>query len=168
MQPWSKVEILLREEDPDTINDVDTELQQPLRTSQEHSHELEERIQYAFGEVPELDLRPFNTSAGYAANSIVHSDESLVAEQKHIPSASCVVVQPDESLTGHQLLWTPRNLHWASLTVFGLVYVLMIPMLEVLHYFSRENNGLNQADPRDYYLWTYGPTAGMNLPRVNE
>jgi hypothetical protein len=33
---------------------------------------------------------------------------------------------------------------------------------------SLKHNGLSQANAKDYYLWTYGPTAGTTVacPRI--
>lgn len=58
-------------------------------------------------------------------------------------------------------MWAPRILHWTSLTAFGLLFIVALSALEILQYFSRKHDGIAQADAKDYYLWTYGPTAGI-------
>lgn len=66
----------------------------------------------------------------------------------------------DHNKLHRPLLWSPPILRSFSLIIFGVLFATMLVALEILRHFSKKNTGIAQAKARDYYLWTYGPTAG--------
>lgn len=100
--------------------------------------------------------------------AILHQDgDSSAVEHENAHLAPMTAVNKfDDGRPGQPSLWLPAILHWASLMVFGILFAFIVAALEVLNYFSTKNNGLVEADAKDYYLWTYGPTAGNPSRRV--
>lgn len=58
--------------------------------------------------------------------------------------------------------WNSFFLKRTSLLLLILVLAMMFVALEVLAAFSDRNRGLSTTVSRHHYLWTYGPTAGMD------
>lgn len=57
--------------------------------------------------------------------------------------------------------WTPFFLKPATLIAFAVIFICMIATLAILYVLSERHQGFSTASPRNHYLWTYGPTAGM-------
>ena len=57
--------------------------------------------------------------------------------------------------------WTPSYLTKAALLVFMGTYISFAVVLAALFAYSSTHQGLSTASDHDYYLWTYGPTAGQ-------
>lgn len=59
--------------------------------------------------------------------------------------------------------WRPKYLRRRILAAFSAVFLVMIATLELLDALSRRNDGIANGFNKDHYLWTYGPTAFLNL-----
>jgi hypothetical protein len=62
----------------------------------------------------------------------------------------------------HSLSWRPLYLRRRVLISFAILSISLLVVVEVLYQLSQRWHGLVSAEPRLKYLWTYGPTAGMN------
>lgn len=125
------------------------------------SHGFSRQVQRSFSTSSDIELRPLTHSSAPDLQYPPNTGELFTAEQIH----SHVRQDPtsherEESEPAYHLMWTPLSLHWVSLTSFAILFVVLLAALELLNHFSRKDNGLSQANPKDYYLWTYGPTAG--------
>lgn len=78
------------------------------------------------------------------------SDQSVDFDRGH----------PSKSVRGRPC-WTPFPLRRHVLLGFISVFASLLVALAVLFSYSRSYQGLSTANERLYYLWTYGPTAGM-------
>jgi hypothetical protein len=56
--------------------------------------------------------------------------------------------------------WTPCYLTKTVLLGFVGLFISFIVTLAGLFAYSSKNQGLSTASDQDFYLWTYGPTAG--------
>jgi hypothetical protein len=77
-----------------------------------------------------------------------------------------VVEGGSDSITWNQqrlLSWRPFYLRRRVLISFAILSISMLVVVEVLYQLSQRWHGLVSAESRLKYLWTYGPTAGMNL-----
>ena len=58
-------------------------------------------------------------------------------------------------------LWTPSYLTKAALLAFAAAFTSFAIILAALFAHSSKYQGLSTVNGREYYLWTYGPTAGQ-------
>lgn len=65
-------------------------------------------------------------------------------------------------------MWNPFWLWRNTLIGFMLVYVLLIVNLLILYHVSDLHHGLSTQISRNYYSWTYGPTAGRLFLKQGE
>jgi hypothetical protein len=56
--------------------------------------------------------------------------------------------------------WTPFFLTRTVLLAFIALFVSFFITLAALFAYSQSNQGLSTAEEQNFYLWTYGPTAG--------
>ena len=149
------------DDDREDAEDVALQARQSLRRSRSFSSEFVERIQYSFDGSPDLELRPETLSSAHEVQHPSEDDEPHAAELPQARAETiCAPHEHGQTEANHHRMWTPMVLHWVSLTAFGVIFVATLAALEILHYFSRKHNGLSEANPKDYYLWTYGPTGG--------
>lgn len=59
--------------------------------------------------------------------------------------------------------WRPFYLRRRILILFALLFCCLIATIEGLFVVSRNGHGLASTVESRYYLWKYGPTAGMRL-----
>lgn len=137
-----------------TVSDRYTEVRSTGRSSAtpgEYISEPTDRSKHRYKTTTNVELR-----------TIFPEDEhesAIEYERASLAPASAIDGFDNDTL-GRPLLWSPAVLHWTSLVAFGTLFAVILAALEILNHFSRKNNGLVQAEEKDYYLWTYGPTAG--------
>jgi hypothetical protein len=59
----------------------------------------------------------------------------------------------------HQL-WAPSVLQRTAILLFIATFLIILFSIIALFIASKKKNGLASVNSKDYYLWTYGPTAG--------
>ena len=91
-----------------------------------------------------------------------HSSHENLAHQPPIRECSSPQIQQgiQGENAGSPKLWTPLFLRRPVLISFSIVFAALIISIAVLFYLSTRNGHLSSADPKLYYLWVYGPTAG--------
>ncbi|KAI3530477.1 hypothetical protein CSPX01_14810 [Colletotrichum filicis] len=62
--------------------------------------------------------------------------------------------------------WRPTWLQPAALLAFGMFFISVAIALPTMYYLSWKNNGLVETREDLVYLWRFGPTAAMLLPKV--
>jgi hypothetical protein len=75
-------------------------------------------------------------------------------------------IRPEDVSLSRTRSWIPFYLRRAVLLGFVVLFVSLIVTLAALYGYSQNHQGLSIADEKDYYLWTYGPTAGQFPCRV--
>lgn len=63
----------------------------------------------------------------------------------------------------HQATWRSWALRRRTLLTFAGIFLAIFASIEAIIDVSHRNNGIAYADEHDYYLWTYGPVAGMSV-----
>ena len=58
--------------------------------------------------------------------------------------------------------WTPFYLRKVVLLTFVGTFTSFVIILAVLFAYSSQHHGLSTANDQEFYLWTYGPTAGQS------
>lgn len=59
--------------------------------------------------------------------------------------------------------WVPLVLRRSVMLVFVSVFVALLLVLIALFVDSDAEHGIDTAEDKNYYLWTYAPTAGKRL-----
>lgn len=59
--------------------------------------------------------------------------------------------------------WTPVYLHARTLIGFAVLYLGLLLATIALAVIDNKRDGISSADSKNYYLWTFGPTAGTSL-----
>lgn len=59
----------------------------------------------------------------------------------------------------YPLAWRPSYLRRRIISIFLVVFLLMIAGLEILYQYSLKHHGFVSSNEGLHYLWTYGPTA---------
>ena len=72
--------------------------------------------------------------------------------------------KPESGGGEERSMWNPFWLWRTTLIGFILVFVLLVIALIILYLFSNLHHGLSTQIPRNYYSWTYVPTAGELIP----
>lgn len=92
------------------------------------------------------------------------STEQIVSGKKPVVSVEPYSQYRTESGEGNgQKMWNSFWLWRTTLIGFTLVFVLLAMALIILYHFSNLYHGLSTQKPRNYYSWTYGPTAGGSI-----
>lgn len=98
--------------------------------------------------------------------SSLHGCGAIVHSQK-VP-VSISQDESDEFINQHKCendhihqLWSPLFLRRKVLAFFIVSFTAMIAALAALHIYCDRNQGLSTVNPKQHYLWTYGPSAGM-------
>lgn len=61
---------------------------------------------------------------------------------------------------GTKRLWVPFFLRRTALFAFTVSFIVVLAALATIWRISEKEQGLSTVNPSNYYLWTYGPTAG--------
>ncbi|KAJ5596990.1 hypothetical protein N7450_003448 [Penicillium hetheringtonii] len=93
--------------------------------------------------------------------------------QDNVSSTELIPLSPAESDTPNRpktektsevpLSWTPWPLRKLILAGFGICFIPLAVIVAILFGISKHNWGLTSSKQTLYYLWTYGPTAGLTI-----
>ena len=147
--------------DANYVEQLDREADRLLKTPYSLPPDFAEEIRHSFDGSPDLGLqRP--TISWMRADQDPSESHELREITKPLAYSNSIPVHHEKPTTNapQHLMWTPSVLYRLPLTALVAFFVATLAALEVLHHFSSKNNGLQEADPKDYYLWTYGPTGG--------
>jgi hypothetical protein len=115
-------------------------------------------------------LNPVPSLHGHAAS--VYSQKNGYVEEVPPPASQD---SPDESIEKYECendhthqLWSPLFLRRKVLALFVVSFIAMIATLAVLYIYCERNQGLSTVNPKQHYLWTYGPVAGMALDHLSK
>jgi hypothetical protein len=106
----------------------------------------------------DFDLQPLNPA--YLEHIKTHPTETAAAQKLSLEAYSRPVeLKPHHASTIPH--WTPFYLRRRVLQGFVVLFVSLMVVLAALYGYSQLHQGLRSASQKDYYLWTYGPTAGQ-------
>ena len=89
------------------------------------------------------------------------SPENYSKENSRSQSLIEVRKEPSHfSSNGNHRLWVPRVLRRRSMMAFVSVFAALLFVLLALYIYSKVDNGIDAEEDKNYYVWTYGPTAG--------
>lgn len=76
--------------------------------------------------------------------------------------APCMASAPAEkdAFIEKKALWVPLSLRRSTLLLFAVLFIVLLAVLATTWRVSSAEQGLRTVNPNNYYLWTYGPTAG--------
>lgn len=94
--------------------------------------------------------------------SPVEEGSSGTSEQEK-PTHGATQIQARGLEQSNRELWSPFFLRRLTISVFIAVFVAVLVTVISLFIASNKHNGLTSVNSKDYYLWTYGPTAGMKI-----
>lgn len=92
----------------------------------------------------------------------VRQDSSVEHSQEYSRSRSPNGEKTDDSSHGTHRLWVPRVLRRRAMMAFISVFAALLSVLLALYVYSKVDNGIDAEEDKNYYVWTYGPTAGSH------
>lgn len=96
-------------------------------------------IQRGFVDVPDIDNLPDANEESPWTTSSLRENNTFIKEKA---------------------LWVPLSLRRTTLLLFTLLFIVRLAVLATIWRVSSAEQGLRTVNPNNYYLWTYGPTAG--------
>lgn len=113
----------------------------------------------------DFDLQPLNPA--YSVHVKTHPTETSAAPKPSLEAHSrSVELKPHHASTISH--WTPFYLRRGALQGFVVLFVSLMVALAALYGYSLLHQGLSSASQKEFYLWTYGPTAGQLPSRARE
>lgn len=92
----------------------------------------------------------------------VRQDSPVEHSPEYSRSRSPDGEETDHSSHGTHRLWVPRVLRRRAMVAFVSVFAALLSVLIALYVYSKVDNGIDAEEDKNYYVWTYGPTAGSH------